>query len=234
MKSTLSPVLLLLLVLVVSPAGMQVVAAPHHRADNIKAPGYSRLAFVPPAVGSYLLPPLGPAVNGTVLNTGADSIQIHELMGDKLVVLSFIYTTCSDINGCPLATHVLRGVQHGLLRDPSISGKVRLLSLSFDTINDTPKILKEYGAHFIKDAMDWQFLASSSEVDMQAILHGYNQWIIKDFDEQGRYLGTISHILRVFLIDRDKQIRNIYSISFLHADMLLNDIRTLLLEQNPG
>ena len=65
---------------------------------------------------------------------------------------------------------------------------------------------------------------------MQASLHGYNQWISKDFDEQGRYLGTISHILRVFLIDRDKQIRNIYSISFLHADMLLNDIRTLLLE----
>ena len=149
MKSTTSSLLILALALLISPAGMQVVAAPHHRADNIEAPGYSRLEFKPPAVGSYLLPPLGPAVNGTVLNTGADSIQIHELMGDKLVVLSFIYTTCSDINGCPLATHVLRGVQHGLLRDPSISGKVRLLILSFDTLMDTPKTLKESGAHFI-------------------------------------------------------------------------------------
>ena len=69
---------------------------------------------------------------------------------------------------------------------------------------------------------------------MQGILKGYNQWIIKDFNEQGRYLGTISHILRVFLIDQDKQIRNIYSISFLHADTLLNDIRTLLREQDSG
>ena len=38
----------------------------------------------------------------------------------------------------------------------------------------------------------------------------------------------MSHILRVFLIDRQKNIRNIYSPSFLHPDILLADIRTVL------
>ena len=45
----------------------------------------------------------------------------------------------------------------------------------------------------------------------------------------------------MFLIDRNKQIRNIYSPSFLHADSIINDIQTLQLEpvatrkmQGPG
>jgi len=34
----------------------------------------------------------------------------------------------------------------------------------------------------------------------------------------------------VYLIDQDRQIRNIYSTSFLHADTVVNDLRTLLAE----
>jgi cytochrome c peroxidase len=37
----------------------------------------------------------------------------------------------------------------------------------------------------------------------------------------------MSHILRVYLIDADKRIRNIYSPSYLHPDMLYADIRTV-------
>jgi cytochrome c peroxidase len=35
----------------------------------------------------------------------------------------------------------------------------------------------------------------------------------------------------VFLIDREKQIRNIYTVSFLHPDTLVNDVKTLLAEK---
>jgi len=40
----------------------------------------------------------------------------------------------------------------------------------------------------------------------------------------------MSHILRVFLIDEQKKIRNIYSTSFLHTDTIVNDVRTLLMD----
>ena len=43
-------------------------------------------------------------------------------------------------------------------------------------------------------------------------------------------MGTMSHILRVFLIDESRQIRNIYSTSFLHANTVANDVRSLLME----
>ena len=43
--------------------------------------------------------------------------------------------------------------------------------------------------------------------------------------------NQFAHLLRVFLIDRMKRIRNIYSSSFLHADVVVNDMRSLLLEE---
>jgi len=36
-------------------------------------------------------------------------------------------------------------------------------------------------------------------------------------------------LLRVFLIDDKKLIRNVYNVDFLHPDLLINDIKTLLL-----
>jgi cytochrome c peroxidase len=52
------------------------------------------------------------------------------------------------------------------------------------------------------------------------------------YNEDGDYAGTMSHILRVYLIDRDRRIRNIYSAGFLHVDTVINDLRTLQMEPN--
>ena len=57
-----------------------------------------------------------------------------------------MYTTCTDINGCPLATAVFHKIQQKLSKEPEVGKNVRLLSLSFDPKNDTPEIMKLYGA----------------------------------------------------------------------------------------
>ena len=64
-----------------------------------------------------------------------------ESYGDKVNVLSFIFTTCQDVNGCPLATYVMQQVQAKLEHDPEISSSVRLLSFSFDPELDTPEVI---------------------------------------------------------------------------------------------
>ncbi len=35
-------------------------------------------------------------------------------------------------------------------------------------------------------------------------------------------------MLKVFLLDEENRVRNIYSVGFLDADLVLNDLRTLL------
>ena len=46
----------------------------------------------------------------------------------------------------------------------------------------------------------------------------------------GSQTDRFTHLLRVYLIDRKLRVRNIYSVSFLHPDILMNDVETLLLE----
>lgn len=207
------------------------LAAQHqHQKPPQLAPGYSALGFKLPAVGSYSLPPMGSAADAWVLDNQGKSRRIHEFFGDKIVLLSFIYTRCNDVNGCPLATSVLRTVQEQVHSSTDLEDQVRLISFSFDPHYDTPARLREYSAHFMRPGFDWQFLGSPSPEALAPVLEAYNQWVIHDYDASGNYLGTMSHLLRVYLIDRDGRIRNIYSTSFLHADTVANDIRTLLAE----
>ena len=195
---------------------------------EVLAPGYTKLNFEAPKPGTYTLAKYKPAPNGNVLDTTNDEVTLHDVFNNKVVLLNFMYSTCTDVNGCPLATSVFHKVKKELINNPSIGKDVSLVSLSFDPNNDTPDIMKLYGAGVNTDIVNWKFLTTKSEKVLEPILEKYDQRIIKEYDEDGNYIGSISHILRVFLIDKDKQIRNIYSVSFLHSDILMNDIKTLL------
>ena len=196
----------------------------------VLAPGYSPLKFIPPQAGSYTLPIIGSASDGSILTTENKPRQLYDLMGDKVVLLSFIYSTCSDVNGCPLATAVFHKINRRLQQEPEVAKKLRLLTLSFNPQHDTPEAMSHYASGFNNTMVDWQFLTTASEQKLQPILDQYQQNIQKIYDEQGQFTGTFSHILRVYLIDKNKQLRNIYSVSFLHADTLINDVKTLIRE----
>lgn len=207
----------------------QVAADSAPNIANDLAPGYGELAFSLPAPGSYALSKLGTAGDGDVIDSEGKAWRLHQLMGDKLVLLSFIYSTCSDVNGCPLATTVLRKLYRHLQNEPQLQDKVRLLTLSFNPQHDTPEQMREFGRHLQGGMLDWRFLTTANDIALQPILQQYPQQVQKVFDAQGKFTGTFNHNLRVYLIDKDKQLRNIYNASFLHADTLLNDVKTLVL-----
>ena len=194
---------------------------------QVLAPGYGPLEYEPPAAGSYQLPPLGTAGDGNVLDSNGTPWRLRQLTGDKLVLMGFIYTHCPDINGCPLASFVMKQVQSRLANDAELASQVRLLSLSFDPELDTPAALRDYAQHFRRKDFDWRFLTTASEQELQPILDSYGQFRVKNYDGEGKYSGSMSHILRVYLVDRQRRIRNIYSTGFLHADTVINDLRTL-------
>jgi cytochrome c peroxidase len=207
--------------------------AVHHTDLGAGAPlpiGYGALGYDVPVPGTYALPPLFDAADGPVLADDGTTTRLHEIFGDRVVVLSFVYSTCSDIAGCPLATAVLHRLQQRLQEAPAIADRVRLVTLSFDPSHDTPEAMRQYGEGLRGKAPDWRFLTAASAATLQPILAAYDQTVRIDYDAQGRPLDTFSHLLRVYLIDRDRRVRNIYSASFLHPDLLVADIRTLLLE----
>ena len=219
--------LLLMLIGVLASDVLKAEATPPAQ-QQILAPGYGALEFSAPDPGSYQLPVLGSAADGKVLDSQGNALTLHSLMGDKIVLLSFIYATCSDVNGCPLATAVLHKIKNRLKKEPELASKLRLITLSFNPVHDTPEMMQHYAQELQDKAVEWRFLTTQSEQDLQPILAHYKQNIQKVYDAQGQFTGTFSHNLRVYLIDKNKQLRNIYSVAFLHPDTLINDIKTLL------
>ena len=218
------------------PAGA-VFARQQHNDDapaQVLAPGYHALEYVAPEPGTYKLPPLGRAGDGSILDEQGRERPLHDFFGDKYVILSFIYTSCSDVNGCPLATFVLGQLQQRLAKDTHLQDHVRMISLSFDPDVDSPAVMTEYGKRFNRNNFDWRFLTTGSTRQLQPVLRGFNQSVQNEYNKAGEYAGVISHILRVFLIDKKRRIRNIYSVSFLHADTVINDIKTLVIEDEAG
>ncbi|MGH8129808.1 MAG: SCO family protein [Steroidobacteraceae bacterium] len=221
-----SCIAVLLLTLAMPAASQQ----PHHQrpdAPQVLAPGYSALQFAAPKAGSYALPALGRARDGELLDSTGTPTTLHALYENRTVVLSFIFTTCSDVNGCPLASFVLGRLQERLSADDELKDRVRLVSVSFDPANDTPEVMANYARSFRRGDVDWRFLTAESEARLEPVLADYDQAVIRPRDPDGRSIGAISHILRVYLIDPQKNVRNIYSPSFLHPDILLADIRTV-------
>ncbi|PCI70011.1 MAG: photosynthetic protein synthase I [Piscirickettsiaceae bacterium] len=199
------------------------------QAPILLAPGYGPLTFEAPAAGTYKLPVYGKATDGHVINSHGTHQTLNELMGDKVVLLSFIYATCNDVNGCPLSTAVFHKIKRRLSK-AGLKDDLRLITLSFNPKHDTPDVMANYAKSLETKQTDWRFLTTESQKELRPILEGYNQTIQQEYDDEGQSSGTFSHTLRVYLIDTHKKIRKIYSVGFLHPDILINDVKTLTLE----
>lgn len=185
-----------------------------------------------PAPGSYTLARIQRAPDGEVLASDGRALRLHRLLAGRLSVLSFMYTYCRDPEGCPLAWAALEAVHGALLRDPALAARAQLLSLSFDPTNDTPAQMALYGGDRIRDSrVRWHFLTTASVARLLPLLDGFGQDVSVETDARGRATRTLNHLLKIFLVDADLNVREIYSVATLAPQAIVNDLRTLALER---
>ncbi|WP_434768441.1 SCO family protein [Pseudomonas triticicola] len=133
----------LVLMLVASVLGSRVLLA--HQASSGAA-----------TMASETATPWGSDYFPDTLLTDQDGRQLRffaDLIKDKVVVINFIFTSCSD--SCPLETARLRQVQK-LLGD-RVGQDIFFYSISIDPLSDTPDVLKAYAQRF-KVGPGWKFL----------------------------------------------------------------------------
>jgi cytochrome oxidase Cu insertion factor (SCO1/SenC/PrrC family) len=214
--------------LVVAAAALIAATASAHEA----AP--ARADFVPPAPGTYRLERIMQAPDGAVLDTSRKRGKLSTFTQGKITVLSLMYTSCSDEKGCPLAFYSLQLVQRALERARPTHGRVRLVSLSFDPEHDTPEVMRTYGGKHVgaNSGVPWHFLTTASKSDLRPVLDGLGQDVSKPAapEEQDK-ASNLSHVLKVYLVDREGWVREIYSTAFLIPQVVVNDVKTLLLEE---
>ena len=187
--------------------------------------------YDPPVPGSYSLPVVKAAADGALLDSNNKAVNLRDLTHGGVTVLSFIYTRCAAAKACPYATGVLSQLHDLTGKDKTLAKNMRLVSISFDPEFDTPQRLAAYSANVReeKSGCDWRFITAKSRVQLEPILAAYDQAVDKRSNASDPQ-GPLYHTLRVFLIDRDGRIRNIYSSGTLDPRLVLADVKTLLLE----
>ena len=81
-----------------------------------------------------------------------------------------------------------------------------------------------------KSGCEWCFVTAQSRAELESILNAYGQAVDQRSNANDPQ-GPLNHVLRVFLIDREGRIRNIYSSGTLDPRLVLADVKTLLLEE---
>ena len=188
--------------------------------------------YDPPVAGSYALPVIKMAPDGAIIDSDSKSLNLRQLTHGRVTVLSFIYTRCAASKACPYAVSVLSQLHALSADDKELATNMRLVSLSFDPDHDTPQRLAEYSEAIRdqKSGCEWHFATAKSNAALESILNGYGQAVDKRSNPNDPQ-GPLYNILRVFLIDRDGRIRNIYSSATLDPRLVLADVKTLLLEE---
>ena len=139
----------------------------------------------------------------------------------KVVLVTFVYTTCPDV--CPLFSAHFAAIQRAL--DEERREDYLLLSISTDPKRDTPAKLQAYAKAFKADVKHWHFLTGSQK-DLAEV------WKIFGVSVKDHGNGQIQHTNLTTLIDA-KGIRRVdyYGDKWLVKEVL-KDIKWLESEKS--
>ena len=106
---------------------------------------------------------VGPASDVTVpdeelVDQDGAPVRLRDLLADRVVAVSFVFTTCTTI--CSPMTATFAKVQEEL--GDAMERRVRLVTISIDPAVDTPERLKRYAERFDRRP-GWTFLTGTPE-----------------------------------------------------------------------
>lgn len=186
--------------------------------------------YEPPPPGSYTLPVIERVDDHALLDSSGAATSLAALKRNRLAVVAFVYTTCAEATGCPLAEAIMQRLDRRLADDPALARQVRLLTISFDPERDTPARMATIRSAF-SPRTDWAFLTTSGAAQLTPILDDFGQPVAKLTYEDGTWTGLYRHVLKVFVLDEQNRVRNIYSTGLMNPDLVMNDVRTLAAER---
>jgi cytochrome oxidase Cu insertion factor (SCO1/SenC/PrrC family) len=189
--------------------------------------GAPPLLYELPAAGSYELPVIDRVREHRLLDSGGELEPLLGLPEGSCALVAFVYLHCTDPNGCPLALASLQQTDRAIAARDDLRGRVRLVTVSFDPARDGPEAMQGLRRNMAPRG-DWRFLTAASQAELEPVLADYGQDAVPVLTGGGHDTGLMRHVAKVFLVDSDGGVRNIYSSGFLDHRLLLRDVETLL------
>jgi len=209
----------------IAAAGIYAAVLPLLRAEESTGP---------PPPGSYMLDHIQRVPAGIVLERTRFPRALSRYTTGAITLFAFFYSYCADPNGCPLAWDAFGKMREEIIARPELHGRVRLVFMSLDPAHDTPGMLTGFARRFEASAsiVPWHFLTTYSNLFLKPVLRDMGEEISIDREASVGGGVVINHLPKVFLIDNQGFVREIYSNQSLDPAMILGDIKTLLLEES--
>ena len=142
-----------------------------------------------------------------LVNQDGKRIRLAQYRG-KSVLLTFIYTRCPLPDYCPLMTHNFAEIEKTIEKTPELYAKTHLLSVSFDSQYDTPKVLRNYARAFVTDRGQqtfehWEF-ATIPAAEKNDVTKFFDVFVTQE-------QGQITHSMSTAIISPDGRIYKAYN-----------------------
>lgn len=135
------------------------------------------------------------------LTNSAGGVLTRRNLSGKILVVDFLFTSCSLT--CPAVNTQMAQIQHLTTNDPD----VKLVSITVDPRDDTPSVLKKYGAGFGADTNRWFFLTGDKSVLYHLI---GTSFLSRDSDPFGYMPGNFAHTERIAIVDSRGALRGYF------------------------
>jgi protein SCO1/2 len=135
----------------------------------------------------------------------------RDLVSDKIVVMGFVYTTCTTV--CPVVSSIMAKVQKQL--GAKVGNEVQIVSITVDPLRDTPARLLSYANRF-QNGPGWAWLTGTPQA-VNETLKGLGTWTADPANHPPLIMvgdGRSSHWTRFYgfadpaqLVERVEQLR---------------------------
>ena len=146
--------------------------------------------------------------DGDQVNLAAD------IVADRIVVVDFVYTTCTTV--CPVLSAIFTQVQHKL--GDRLGDDVIMVSISVDPLRDTPARMKSYASNLgAGDGWVW--------------LTGQKQTVTKVLEEFGAYTPNFEDHPSMILVGDGKSGQWARYLGFPAADQIVEKVNEFSAER---
>ena len=158
--------------------------------------------------------------------TGA-TVKLSDFRGMP-VALTFVFSRCPVPEYCPAMMRNFKTVLDTLKADPEAPKAFRLLTISFDSWNDTPEVMKSWASAYGHEVgQPWSLLTSDSCCTINEI--GANVGL-----KFGEVKGSYQHNLRTVVLDPEGRIQRIFTDETWKTEELVAEIKAAAVAVSPG
>ena len=142
-----------------------------------------------------------------VTQDGMEVSLVNDIVGDKIVVIDFVYTTCTTV--CPVLSAIFSQVQNNL--GDRLGDEVAMVSISVDPLRDTPARMKSYASKLgAGDGWVW--------------LTGRRHTVTEVLEEFGAYTPNFAEHPSMVLVDDGQSGQWARFIGFPAADQIIKKV----------